>query len=206
MHIFLNVPCSIWFLKVSFNWLHSHSLLLWLSPVAPECGLSDPEALGWKPLISQPKPSARYFCTFVFSPSPPSPLSSTSVSAFNMCFHGDFVFNEGPCWASNKTKKATKKRLVSTPFHNPLPSQCLCLPASVRVSVISVTFLPLHLLSKASNLGSRGPWLVHLIVLATALPYTPATSNWAISAALKALGGLWSHHGVYGCGFGCTTL
>lgn len=143
-----------------------------------------------------------YFC--FESNSAFSSFCWTSVYVFNVSFEGDLFFSYKDSFGPVKSKI----RLVSTPFHNPyLACVCasVCQPLSDS-SVNIVTCLPSQPQRKASYLGSRGPWLVHLIDLATASLYTPATSNGAASAVLKDLGGLWSHYGVYGCGSGCTTL
>lgn len=153
--------CPLWYLNVAY---------LTLGP------------WGENLMFGSPNQGCYFLVSSLTAPSPLFFLSS-SVSGFNMRFEGDHFFTGAP---------KSKIRSVSTPFHNPcLARVCAsaCQPQSGR-SVNMVTCLPPRPQRKASNLGSRGRWLVHLIDLATASPHTPATSNWAASAVLKDLRGL----------------
>lgn len=174
--LFASLKCPLIGCTVTVSWLNCP---LWYLNVA----YLTPPALGVK--IRADLFVVFFFFNIIY-------FFSTSGSDFYMSFEGDLFF----------IGTLLGLRLFSTPFHNSYPP-CWCEGGG---SVNMVTCLPSQPRRKASNPASGGPWGAHLIDLAMTSPHAPATSNWAASAVLKDLRVLWSHHGVYGCGSGCTTF
>lgn len=178
----LNVPGSFCLFKVSFNWLHSHRLL-WNLNVA--C------------LTLRPRGENLIFGSinhllltlFVFLKSNPHfislPLFLLSIWVLKeISFPSRQYFTE------------SKSCSVSSPSRNFVFIHQPQLGSAVNM----VTCPPSQTPEKASNLDSRGRTLY------LTMPTHQSLFNWPVSAILKDLRVLWSHHGVYSCGSGCATL